>query len=174
MSDENIEQAIIIAIDSKNGFAKDGKIPWHYSEDFKHFRELTIGHICVMGKNTYLDINERLGEKAYPNVLPNRTSIVLSSTLKSYKAQNVVIFKSLDDLDNCLFRESRTVFYIGGQSIFDAALKSVDTLYITHIKQDFECDQFFDMNYVIENFSIDEFAFGDNQDLMFYKYVRNK
>ncbi|HCB51505.1 TPA: hypothetical protein DEP21_02925 [Patescibacteria group bacterium] len=31
-------------------------LPWHYSEDLKHFKNLTTGHTIVMGSNTYFSI----------------------------------------------------------------------------------------------------------------------
>ena len=38
------------------GFGKDGKIPWSIPEDLDHFKEITTGHICVMGRRTYTDM----------------------------------------------------------------------------------------------------------------------
>jgi dihydrofolate reductase len=32
---------------------RDGDMPWHLSEDLKHFRETTRGHTVVMGRVTY-------------------------------------------------------------------------------------------------------------------------
>ncbi len=50
--------SIIVALDERGGFGKDGKIPWHFPEDFKHFQEVTKGHVCVMGRKTYEDMLE--------------------------------------------------------------------------------------------------------------------
>ncbi len=45
------------------------KIPWHLPEDFKWFKQLTTGHVVIMGRKTF----ESLGKP-----LPNRINIVLS------------------------------------------------------------------------------------------------
>ena len=48
--------SIIIAVDSDGGFGKDGKIPWNFPEDLKHFQKITKDGICIMGRNTYEDM----------------------------------------------------------------------------------------------------------------------
>ena len=53
-----LDVEIIVAVDEDGGFGKDGKIPWHYSEDLKHFKEVTTGHVCIMGRKTYEDMLE--------------------------------------------------------------------------------------------------------------------
>lgn len=44
---------IVVALDEHGGFGKDGQIPWHFKEDLKRFKDLTNGHICIMGRKTY-------------------------------------------------------------------------------------------------------------------------
>jgi dihydrofolate reductase/thymidylate synthase len=68
----------VVAIDINKGIAKDGKIPWHYPEDLKFFKELTTGHVVIMGRKTY----ESIGHP-----LPNRINIVISSELKQNDGQ---------------------------------------------------------------------------------------
>ena len=38
----------IAAISENRAIGKDGKIPWYIPEDFKHFKETTLGHTIVM------------------------------------------------------------------------------------------------------------------------------
>ncbi len=45
------------------------KIPWHLPEDFKWFKQMTMGNVVVMGRKTF----ESLGRP-----LPNRKNIVLT------------------------------------------------------------------------------------------------
>lgn len=147
--------AVIVAMDQECGFSKDNKIPWYFTEDFKHFRKTTEGHICVMGRKTYDDINMRLGERASEQVLPNRTSIVLSSqSLTRSKIRNAVTAKSWEEVFDITDREERTVFFIGGQQVFDEGLKLADLVYLTIIPGTYECDKQFDFDYVINNFNV--------------------
>ena len=61
----------IVAI-AENGVIGNGlEIPWHISEDFKHFKRTTTGGIIVMGRRTW----ESLGSKP----LPNRENVVITS-----------------------------------------------------------------------------------------------
>ena len=50
-----------IAAVAENGVIGSGlSIPWHISEDFKHFKKTTLGGIVAMGRRTW----ESLGGKA--------------------------------------------------------------------------------------------------------------
>ena len=62
-------------------------LPWHLSEDLKHFKSLTTGHTIIMGRKTY----ESIGRP-----LPNRRNIVISrNTEVSY--QGTEIAHSIED-----------------------------------------------------------------------------
>ena len=69
---------IIAALDEKRGIGKNGKIPWHISEDFKRFKQITMGHPIIMGRKTY----ESIGW-----ILPGRTNIVITQN-PDYKIQD--------------------------------------------------------------------------------------
>ena len=43
---------LIWAQDLNGGIGKDGKLPWHISEDLKNFKKLTIDSPIIMGKKT--------------------------------------------------------------------------------------------------------------------------
>jgi dihydrofolate reductase len=126
------------------GFAKEGRIPWHYKEDFIHFKNTTMGNACVMGRNTYNEINEFLGEAALKSVLPGRTCYVISTTL--IELPNATVIKSLDEITS-------DVFVIGGAQLYEAALQVASTVYLTIINKNFSCDVFFDVQYVQEHFT---------------------
>ena len=55
--------SIIVAVDEECGFGKEGKIPWNFSEDMKHFKEVTSGGICIMGRKTYEDMLEMVNKR---------------------------------------------------------------------------------------------------------------
>ena len=61
----------IVAV-AQNGVIGCGmKIPWHISEDFKHFKRTTLGGVVAMGRRTW----ESLGGRP----LPGRENVVLTS-----------------------------------------------------------------------------------------------
>src|SRR5438132_11171950 len=59
----------IAAMSLNRVIGSGGKIPWHLPEDFRWFKQLTTGHVVVMGRKTF----ESLGKP-----LPNRTNIVVT------------------------------------------------------------------------------------------------
>lgn len=64
--------AIIAAVARNGVIGANGCIPWDIPEDRAHFKELTMGHILVMGRRTYEEIGRPL---------PGRITIVVSRTL---------------------------------------------------------------------------------------------
>ena len=51
---------IIVAMDQKNGIGYQGKLPWHLKNELKHFKEVTYGHLLIMGETTYKGIGRPL------------------------------------------------------------------------------------------------------------------
>ena len=60
---------LVAAVASNGVIGANGKLPWHLSEDLKHFKKLTLGHPIIMGRRTW----ESLGKP-----LPGRENIVIS------------------------------------------------------------------------------------------------
>ena len=61
----------IAAMAENRAIGNQGDIPWHLPEDFKWFKQTTMGAILVMGRKTY----ESIGRP-----LPGRETFVLSRT----------------------------------------------------------------------------------------------
>ena len=59
----------IVAVDQAGAIGKAGALPWHYSADLKHFKNLTTGNAVAMGRRTW---------ETLKRPLPNRLNIVLS------------------------------------------------------------------------------------------------
>lgn len=127
----------LIAAAASNGVigCDDNTMPFHISEDLKHFRKTTEGHVVVMGRKTFESLNRK--------PLPNRTNIVLSrqrlqmeeDVSKDYGPTTRLIFtpnfntafidwlRSLDD----------EIFIIGGGEIYGQTIDIADRLIISHI-----------------------------------------
>lgn len=148
---------IIVATDLAGGFSKDGKIPWYYKEDFKHFKEITTGHICIMGRVTYEDIMSRRGpiDKSLPvaPVLPNRQSFVVTSSKDPVYGATPI--KNLGDIEAHLdYDEPRDMFVIGGERLYVEALAVTDIIYMTIVNDTFDCDRRFPVEYIANHFGI--------------------
>jgi dihydrofolate reductase len=120
---------IIAALNRKRVIGKDGKLPWHISEDMKRVKQLTTGHTILMGRKTY----ESLGKP-----LPNRRNVVLSSKT----IPGVETYQSLDSALTALSGQDK-VFVFGGGKVFAETLHKADEMYLTVVDQDIDGDTFF-------------------------------
>lgn len=133
-----MEKVIVAAVSENSVIGKDGSIPWHYSEDMKHFRSLTIGHPVVMGSNTYRSLPSDY------RPLPGRTNIVLTRSQLD-AAESVKQANSLEEAWQ-LAREAGggdKVFVIGGASVYRQVLPDADRMVMTEVHQEVDGDTFF-------------------------------
>lgn len=121
--------AIIAAIGKNRVIGKDGKLPWHISEDLKRFKRLTTGHTVLMGRKTF----ESMGKP-----LSNRRNVVISSM----QIPNIETYSSSDEALATL-EDQEKVFIIGGEQIYTQLLGRADELYLTLVDKDVEGDAFF-------------------------------
>ena len=124
--------SIIVAMSSNRVIGVNNSLPWHLSEDLKHFKTLTTGHTIIMGRKNY----ESIGKP-----LPNRRNIVISRNLNAFYG-GVEVVHSLEDAFSTSSNDEE-VFIIGGSNIYEQSLHLVEHLYITEIKKAFEGDAFF-------------------------------
>ncbi len=109
-------KGILVAVSPEGIIGKDNSIPWHYSEDLKRFKSLTLGKTVIMGRKTW----ESLPVKP----LPDRRNIVITRSL----IEGVECFPSIDDaLGTC----NGDVWFIGGAGIYQEALGKVDIIDMT-------------------------------------------
>jgi dihydrofolate reductase len=137
----------IVAVDEQWGIGKDNNMPWpRLEEDLKRFKTFTDSEMIVMGKNTWLSLPKR--------PLPNRQNVVISRTLKddaaivmSGDAKSIITkLKQLTDKD---------IWIIGGEQIYKQFLPFCNSVYITQIHDDFDCDTHFPEVLLNRHFVID-------------------
>lgn len=123
--------SIIVAV-ARNGVIGDkNNMPWHISEDLRHFKRVTTGHPVVMGRNTYLSLGRPL---------PGRTNVVVSRTVKEIEGCRVA--KSLEEAF-AMFPADEEVFVIGGAQIYAQTMAVADRFYLTRVEHDYEGDTSF-------------------------------
>jgi dihydrofolate reductase len=137
----------ILATDDNNGIAKDGKIPWYSKEDFKFFKDTTIGsgrNVIVMGRKT---------QKSLPRFpLPERKNVVF--TRRPVETYHVNNWRAVHQIsEGC-----DDVFIIGGSDIYQQAFEHSipEEIYISRIPGNYDCDQFIDMGLIQENYVLSE------------------
>jgi len=118
-------KGILVATSPEGIIGKDNTIPWHYSEDLKRFKRLTIGKTVIMGRNTW----ESLPIKP----LPQRRNIVITRSL----IKNVECFKSIDEaLKTC----NGDIWFIGGAGIYEEAMDLADCIDMTLVPDNINGD----------------------------------
>lgn len=149
--------SLIAAIGKNRELGKDNKLLWHISADLKHFKEVTTGHVVIMGRKTF----ESIGIP-----LPKRLNVIITRD-RSYKPDGVTICHTLEEAIETGSKYSvasskhtskihspatdyklqatdeNEVFIIGGGQIFEQALPIADRLYLTIIDASFPADTFF-------------------------------
>ncbi len=123
--------ALIAACAKNQVIGEKGCIPWRIKGEQKRFRELTTGNVVIMGRCSYEEIGKPL---------PNRTTIVISST-KVFTGENCYTVSSLQDAIQ--LAGDRDVFISGGAKLYEEALPIVEKMYITEIDKCFDGDTFF-------------------------------
>ena len=115
---------LIWAQDDNGGIGKDGKLPWHISEDLTNFKRLTSGSTILMGRNTW----ESLPVKP----LPERRNIVLSSKVLS----DVECYTSVEECIETLDGDgTEKLFVIGGSTVYRNFIHRADELHITQVNE---------------------------------------
>ena len=126
---------IIAAVDNKWGIGYKNKLLISIPDDMKFFKEMTTGKVCIMGKNT---LNSLPGGRP----LDGRTNIVLTKD-KSFKKNGVIVANSVDEaLEIVSEYNTKDVFVIGGESIYNQFMPYVDTAYITYIDYTYQADKY--------------------------------
>lgn len=166
---------IIVAVDLEGGFSKGGKIPWNEPDDLKWFKTTTVGHVCVMGRKTYEDINERMGDRGESQVLPGRQSFVVTSS--PLPRNNATVISSLSDVDKYVtldeINKGKKIFFIGGERIYREAIAKADTVYVTVVNAEVDADLFFPTKYLQTHFRlISAKKHPDAPNLRFTTWVR--
>lgn len=125
--------ALIVAVARNGVIGKDGALPWHVSEDLKHFKKTTKGHTIIMGRKTF----ESIGHP-----LPSRRNIVVSRR-EGASFSGCEVANSLRAAIELARTSDDCPFIIGGASLYEEALPLTTEIHLTTIDQDVEGDTHF-------------------------------
>lgn len=155
----------IAAMSLNRVIGSGNRIPWHLPEDFRWFKQKTMGGTLVMGRRTF----ESIGRP-----LPGRTTVVLTrsgfhppsvpastpgggrggearatviaeapqgGSCGGERASQVIVLSALGLLDTASFPEP--VFICGGAQIYAQALPLCSDLFLTLVKREVAGDAWF-------------------------------
>ncbi len=128
----------VAAMAQNRVIGKDNKLPWNLPEDMKFFREVTKGHILILGRKTF----DSLG-----GPLKGRLHVVITrQPLKSIDPM-VIYVASFDEaileIKKVVSDWPEEIMIIGGGEIYRQTLPATNRIYLTVIEKDFEGDAHF-------------------------------
>lgn len=119
----------IVAVDNNWGIGYKGELLEHIPADLKRFKELTTGHVVVMGRKTW----DSLPKKP----LPNRINYVITKEAKPSNEE--VAYFDMNCIKMMIQKQSDyEYFIIGGGIIYKELLPLCDRVYVTKIYKDHE------------------------------------
>lgn len=136
---------LIVAVDKNFGIGKDGKLPWHFENEMRFFKNTTLKtedsgkqNLLIMGRTTW----ESIPEKFRP--LPGRKNAVLTGQV-NYEAKGANTYQNLDEALHSADDLIEKIFIIGGAKVFNEALNlpNLKGIYLTKIDKEYSCDTFF-------------------------------
>ena len=137
----------VAAMAQNRVIGKDNHLPWNLPEDMKFFREVTQGHILLMGRKTF---------DSFEKPLKGRLHIVVTRQPLKSKDPMVIYVTSLTEahaeIKKVAAQWPEEIMIIGGGEIYRQTLPQTQRIYLTVIEKDFEGDAHF------PEFSESEFA----------------
>ena len=158
--------AIICIIAKNRAIGLKNKLLYDIPEDMKHFKEITTGHVVIMGERTFHSMNDR--------ALPNRVNIVLTLN-KEFSAPNCLVAHSMEEsIELGKAQNKGEIFFIGGGMIYKQALPLADKLYLTVVNDEpKEADTFFSDYSEFKNIvSEKSIATASGHDITFLELTR--
>ena len=178
--------SLILASTFEGGIGYNNKLPWNYKSELKKFKEITTKtendlkqNAVIMGSKTYysLPIN-KLSNRI--NIVLTRSNFNCNSNNENYEKNNIKVYnKILDAIKYCNNNDFiENIFIIGGTEIFNYFLDNInliDNIYLTLIKNIYECDKYININLIYKNFKLikhDEYN-KDIENYVSYICIKN-
>ena len=132
----------IMAMSENRCIGKENKIPWYVPNDFKWFKEFTMGNTLIVGKNTFDTLP----------LLKNRECLVLVKEDKIMDANpnqylvnnNSMTGQLITMTDIELYSQFRKDYLIvtGGAKTYIKLLPYITEFYVTHVTGNYDGDTF--------------------------------
>lgn len=121
--------SLIAAIGADFAIGQGPDLPWSLPDDFRYFKQTTLGHPIIMGRATF----DSLGKP-----LPGRQNLIITRQKEAYEGKGGEVFGSLEE---AIYRarelDDEEIFVIGGAMVYTQALPLADRLYLTEIEARF-------------------------------------
>ena len=115
--------SLVLAMADNGVIGRNEGLPWRIPEDMRHFKALTIGKPCIMGRRTW----DTLPKKP----LPDRMNIVITRD-RGFRADGATVVHSFDA---ALAHTGAVpeICIIGGAEIYRTALPYAGLIHLTEV-----------------------------------------
>jgi len=116
---------------------RNNKLPWHLRTDLQRFKAITLGHVIIMGRKTYLSIGRPL---------PRRVNVILSRTSEfdegnSFWQSGETMRIWAENRESALFfadvlsiaKEQSDFFVVGGAEMYRVFGDLFNKIYLTEV-----------------------------------------
>jgi len=121
---------LLAAVSKNNKIGKGDELPWRIPTEMKHFREVTEGNICIIGRKTCETLTKPL---------KNRIVIAVSKTCKLVPNATMTVPTLGQALDISTGYNLET-FICGGRQLYIHGEAFAHRLLISHIFDEYEGD----------------------------------
>lgn len=115
--------SIVVAVGEGGVIGKGGGLPWRIQEDLRHFKNVTMGHVMIMGRRTWDSIGRPL---------PGRTTFVVSRDPRLV-IEGAKVFPSLDAALEAAWAIDPEPCVVGGAQIYAEALPRATRIHLTQV-----------------------------------------
>lgn len=134
----NPKLCAIVAMDRNRVIGKEGDLPWRLPSDLKHFKRVTLGKPCLMGRKTW---------ESLPFPLPGRPNLVLTRNI-DYIAKGAKVFSNMHAMIGEGYELAGAagvdeIMLIGGAQLYRTLLPRCGRLYVTRVDSEVEGDAVF-------------------------------
>lgn len=145
----------IVARGFNGEIGANNKLLWSIPEDMKHFKDSTIGHVVLMGRNTF---------ESLPKALKNR--ITLQVTSQAGELEDLL----LEGVDFSSMLEADKLFIAGGGKLYNSTFDIVDELWVTQVEKSYpNADTFY---HIPENFELFDEVYGNECSGLSYSFQK--
>ncbi len=123
---------MIAAMAQNRVIGQNNSIPWEIPEEMQFFKKTTLAHAVIMGRKTY----ESIGSP-----LTKRHNVILSRNINLHIPDCRVAKSLAEGIEYC--GDHDKIFIIGGKSIYKEAMKTVDTILLSILDNNYDGDAFF-------------------------------
>ncbi len=125
----------IAAMSSNRVIGRNGDLPWHQPRDMKFFKETTLGHHIIMGRNNFASLDYR--------PLRGRVNIVLTRDPFFITSSAIVMHSIEEALSFAQDAGEEEAFIIGGGEIYKQSMHLLDKIYLTEVITETSGDTYF-------------------------------